>query len=86
MFPAIGLVRVGRKRGFPLPLPLFLLWPLLLVGWLLLEGARLLVPRGAAAALSLDAARLGFLTLFHLSGLSVDVQTSDGVNVRFRLI
>jgi hypothetical protein len=85
MIPAIGLVQIGRKRWVPLPLPLFLLWPLLLVGWLLLEGVRLLVPRGSAAALSLEAARLGFLTLFHLSGLRVDVQSADGAKVRFRL-
>ena len=85
MIPSIGIVRIGRKRGVPLPLPLFLVWPFLLLGGLILAVARLLVPNGTPAAASLDAGRLGLLTLFHLSGLRVDVETADGMNVRFRL-
>ena len=34
MPPALLLMRVGRIRWLIVPLPVFLLWPLLLLGWL----------------------------------------------------
>lgn len=45
MPPALLLVRVGHIRWLILPLPIFLLWPLLLLAWLGLGLAWLVTSR-----------------------------------------
>ena len=81
MIPAIGLVLIGKPRSVvPLPLPVFLVWPVMLVA---LAGvtlaARLVDGRDRDSALTV--ARCGLLACCQLSGLRVDVRSSDGTRV-----
>jgi len=34
MWPAILIVGVGEKRKIPIPFPLFLVWPFIVIGWM----------------------------------------------------
>lgn len=86
MIPAMAILRIGRGRRLPVPLPLFLLWPLVLLALLLVALAGPLADRRSEAGRRLLAARLGILALFRLSGLSVDARGSDGREVRIRLV
>ena len=86
MIPALALVWVGSGRRVPLPIPLFLLWPLLGIGYLLVTLGRFLTPRGSEARGQADAASGLAGILLRLSGLSIDVRPRRGRRVRFRLI
>ena len=85
MIPALGIVQIGRRARFPIPLPFVLLWPLIGLAGLLLWPAAWLSGRGTEAARRLDFARRSVLLLFHLSGLKVDVRSADGESVRILL-
>ncbi|MBD3335104.1 MAG: hypothetical protein GF355_06275 [Candidatus Eisenbacteria bacterium] len=41
MWPTILILRVGRGQTIPIPLPLFLLWPFIILGWLVYPFLRL---------------------------------------------
>jgi len=45
MIPWLALVGIGRRRRFVLPVPVFLLWPFLALGWVALSVAALFAPR-----------------------------------------
>ena len=82
----LGRVRVfGGRRRFFLPLPLFLIWPLYLLAYMIFGLAWLLTPRSAkpagltAALAALDAGR-------RLSGLRVDIQSAQNENIYLRFI
>ena len=78
MWPSLLIVGVGRRHEFPLPLPLFLLWPFLLLGWLLIREWR---------ARPVLAGMFGVLTLAaHLRGLRVDVRPPRGAGVRICIV
>ena len=73
MPPALLLLRFGRMRRFYLPLPLFLLWPLLLLpwvllGWLWMMGVRTRLLQGALTAMAL---------VFELRGTTLDYRGND---------
>ena len=85
--PVLGVVAVGGRRwAVPLPLPLIVVWPLVLL------------PLGAAAALERlfrwgaegprrpTVAGAALAMLWRLSGLRVDVRTARGVRVLLWLI
>jgi len=75
MPPALLLVRVGRARRLTLPLPLFLLWPLVLLAWVVL-GPAWLVTAGRRPALL--AAGITALRAFNeLRGTRVDIRGRD---------
>jgi hypothetical protein len=40
--PSLLVIRLGRKRGVPLPVPVFVLWPIALILWVLGLPVRLL--------------------------------------------
>lgn len=86
MLPAFCLLRIGRGRGFTFPFPVFLLWPLVGLAWLLVTLARIVVPRGSSAGQSVVAAGTGLAVLGHLSGLHIDVAAAGGEKVRIRFI
>lgn len=74
MPPALLLVRFGRRR-FVLPLPLFLLWPLILVAWLVL-GLVWLVTFGRRSPF-LVAGVMVLRVLGELHGTRIDFQGRD---------
>jgi hypothetical protein len=80
MIPTLLLIGAGKHRRIWLPLPMFLLWPFWLLGWLVwlpLWVIRLRAEVGIRAAL---------LTLGRLSGTLVDVEARDGTRIYFRFI
>lgn len=74
MIPSLVLLGLGRRLA--LPLPIFLLWPLWLAGWIVWLGLQLI---GLPAAAPL---RLALLTFANLSGLVVEVESSH-FRIRF---
>lgn len=77
--PALVTVGIPRLHWLPpLPLPLFLLWPLV---WVCLGLSRLLdSPRPAEA----EALRTAMQVFRELRGLTIDVDTADGQQVCIR--
>lgn len=85
MWPSLLIVGVGPRHKFPLPLPLFLLWPFLLLGWLAF-GLGWLVTREWRARPAL-AGMYGVLMLAaHLRGLRVDARPQRGPGVRICIV
>jgi len=81
MMPALALVGIPGPRWLPpVPLPLVLLWPLVLV---CLGIARLLNRDRPAEAAKLRTAMMVFR---ELRGLAIDVETADHKQVRIRFI
>ncbi|MBD3335308.1 MAG: hypothetical protein GF355_07300 [Candidatus Eisenbacteria bacterium] len=42
MWPSILVLRAGRGQTIPIPLPLFLLWPFIVIGWIVYPFLRLI--------------------------------------------
>ena len=85
MWPSLLIVGVGPRHGVPLPLPLFLLWPFLLVGWLVFGAGRLVTRewRGRPALTGM----YGVLTLWpHLRGVRIDARSQRGSRVRICVV
>lgn len=83
MLPALLLVRFGRTRWLTLPLPLFLLWPLLLLTWLGL-GLVWLVTSGRPRPRTLMVALTTVRMLGELRGTQIDLSKQDGsIYLRF---
>ena len=80
MLPTLLLVGAGPRRRIWIPVPLFLLWPFWLLGWVVWAPARLLRPEWA------NALRLGLILLAQLSGLVLHVDTTDGTRIHFRFV
>ncbi len=78
--PALLILRIGR---FWLPLPIFLLWPLVLLGWIIVGALWLLwgLPRRGRLRMTLNL----LAALNALRGLSVDVQGKDE-NIKLQFI
>lgn len=75
MPPALLLLAVGRTRRILLPLPFFLLWPLLLLAWVGL-GLGWLVTAGRRPA-PLLAGVAALRALNELRGTRVDIRSHD---------
>ncbi len=82
MMPSLLILRVGRERGVPVPLPLFLLlWPFAAVMALICGPPVLLFPaRTKAGAACRQGMRL-LAVLWHLRGLKVDVSSKRAERV-----
>ena len=80
MLPTLLLVGVGRRRRISLPVPLILLWPFWLLGWVAWAPARLLRHEWAHAL------RYGLVVLAQLSGLRLNVDTTDGKRINLRFV
>jgi len=76
MIPALLLVGVGWQRRVPLPLPLIVLWPLVLLAAGLTALYRL-------AARSTPVLPPVLAVLFQLSGLRIDVRSRNGTGILF---
>ncbi len=78
MPPVLLIIGLGRSRRFPLPVPLFLLWPLVAVayGILVLCQRYLRLDKEVVDKIRLARAALGGFAA--MSGLKVDVRSQDG--------
>lgn len=82
MPPALLLLAAGRKHRIVLPLPFFLLWPLVLLAWVGL-GLGWLLTAGRRPA-PLLAGVVALRALNELSGTRVDIRRHDAsVHLRF---
>jgi hypothetical protein len=82
MPPALLLVRFGRRRRLTLPVPLFLLWPLLLLAWLVL-GLAWLMTTGRSRPTGLLAGITALRTFGALGGTTVDLRGDSHLYFRF---
>jgi hypothetical protein len=80
MLPSVLLVGAGRRRRIWIPVPVILLWPFWLLGWVVWAAARLL-RRPWAHAL-----RAGLTVLAQLSGLQLHAESTDGTRIHLRFI
>ena len=80
MLPTVLLVGVGQRRRVWIPLPVILLWPFWLLGWVVWAPAWLLRSEWAQAL------RTGLLLLAQRSGLQLDVDTTDGTRIHLRFV
>ncbi len=87
MMPVLGVVGVGGRRWtVPLPLPLVLLWPLVLVPLGAAAGLERLLRPSAAGPRRSTVAGAVLAMLWQLSGLRIDVCTARGVRVLLWLL
>jgi len=80
MIPTLLLFGIGQRRRFWIPLPLFLLWPFWLLGWLAWLPAWLIRAHWEPAL------RVGLMTIAQLGGLRVDVDAADGTRIHLRFV
>ena len=87
MMPVLGVVGVGGRRwAEPLPLPLVVLWPLVLVPLGAAEGLERLLLPSAASPRRPTVAGAVLAMLWQLSGLRIDVCSARGVRVLLWLL
>lgn len=72
-----AVILLGFGGGAFLPLPVFLLWPLLLLAWLLVMLFLVLVPVGPVRSW-LSMSRQALRAFASLPGFRVDMRSSDG--------
>lgn len=80
MLPVLMLIGVGERHRFWIPLPMILLWPFWLLGWVIWLPLWVLRTRSA------EMLRIALQMGGQLSGLRIDVDTVDGEHVHIRLI
>ena len=80
MLPTLLLVGAGSRRRIWIPLPVILLWPLWLLGWVIWAPARLLRLEWSHPL------HAGLILLAQLSGLELNVDTSDGTRIHLRFV
>ncbi len=80
MLPSLLLIRFRNPRRLWIPVPVLLLWPLWLVGWVVWV---VLWPTGLRAGYYLWTV---LVSATQLSGLEVDVDSRDGTSIHFRLL
>lgn len=80
MLPTLMLVGAGSRPRIWVPLPVLLLWPFWLLGWVVWVPARLLGLERAGAL------RAVLILLARLSGLRVDVDTKEGTHMHLRFV
>ncbi len=84
--PALAIVWLGDRRAVPLPVPLFLLWPLGLAAVVACSMVAWIAPSGGDTR---QAARIGIAALgvaARVSGLRVDVRQREGHAVRIWVV
>jgi hypothetical protein len=80
MLPALLLVGVGHRRRVWIPLPVFLLWPLWLLGWAVWSVFKAFgIPWERPL-------RVALLLGIHMSGVRLDIDSHDATRIRLRMI
>lgn len=79
MLPALILVGIGENRRVWIPLPAVLLWPFWLLGWVawLVFWFFKISWEGPL--------RLGLVLAAHMSGVRVDIESTEGERIHVRL-
>jgi len=85
MWPWLLIIGLGRRGRIPLPIPLLLLWPFLLLGWLVL-GIGCLVKRSWRSSPALAGLYGGLMLYVGARGLRVDARPHEGPGVRIWVI
>jgi hypothetical protein len=80
MPPAILLMRFGW-RGWPLPLPFFLIWPLVLLAAFAVALLRVLLPAAGPKSAPWRYGWIGLRVFCQLHGTKVDIRSNDGARV-----
>jgi len=84
--PALAWIAIGTGKLWPIPVPIFLLWPVI---WLALAAtglARAAYRRPGSIGLMLASANQALLAIGQLRGLAVDIQGSDGTRIFIRVV
>ena len=84
MFPAVLILGLGQERRIRVPFPIFLFWPVILVGALVLAAVGR--PEGTARSGYALRLRTVLSIFYHLSGLRVDVRSQEGGGFYLRFI
>ena len=80
MLPALLWVGVRRTRLLWIPVPVFLLWPFWLVGWVVWALLRIFQIPWARPL------RMALVVGLHLSGVEVDIDSADGDHIHLRMV
>jgi hypothetical protein len=86
MIPSLLMIRVGRGGQIPIILPLFLFWPFLAIGVLVLGPAVLVTSGSSRVGRRMRSGWLTMRALAQLSGLRIDVAEHAGGRVHIRFI
>ena len=86
MVPSFLLINLSSRWRLPLALPLFLLWPLIALFALGVGVLWIVLPEGGARSRRYRMARAALPLLWHLSGLTIDVQSEEGSRVYLRFL
>lgn len=86
MIPALLLINFSSRSRLPLALPLFLLWPLVALFALVVGLLWIVLPGSGARFRGFQMARGGLALIWHLSGLTIDVQSEEDRRVYLRFI
>ncbi len=81
MVPSLLMIRVGERGRIPIALPVFLLWPLLALGALVVGLGTLGTSRASALGRRMRAGWLAIQAVGQLRGLKIDVSEKDGQRV-----
>jgi hypothetical protein len=86
MWPSLLVLGIGRRRRLPVPLPLFLAWPIVGAGWAVVGLAGFVAPGATRRPGAFGTLRTG-LTLFNqIRGTRIDIDDSNGTHVHLRLV
>ncbi|MCK4413897.1 MAG: hypothetical protein KAY32_10150 [Candidatus Eisenbacteria sp.] len=85
MWPVLLVVGVGRQRRFPLPLPFFLTWPLVGLGWIVVGLGSLVSPGSPRRPGAIGMLYTALALFNHLRGAQVDIDDSKGAHIHVRL-
>lgn len=86
MPPVLLIVAVGRSKRFPIPFPVILLWPFVLLGWILLGIVWFFLPKRSSAARFVLIVIEAIGCFWHLSGLKIDITSHDETGVYILII
>ena len=81
MIPSLMMIGVGRGCRYPLPLPLFLLWPLIALAGLVLALCLPFAPSDSTVGRRIRAGWQALRAFAQIRGLKIDVLSKDGERV-----
>ncbi|UCH85478.1 MAG: hypothetical protein JSW50_07265 [Candidatus Latescibacterota bacterium] len=79
MLPTLLLVGAGQNRRVWIPIPVLILWPFWILGWVVW------LPVAIAGARCAKPLRMALIIMAQLSGLRIDVDSKDG-KIQLRII
>jgi len=86
MPPSLLLFRLPGRRGLILPVPLFLLWPLLALGYLLVGLTSILLLRPPGRKGAMRTVYTGLELYRSLPGLQIRIRGKDRTQSHFKVV